>query len=323
MTTDDRFVSGVSSGQTDLNALIERPIVVLTVADHDQNGFVNLARWPFASEAHTTISRGHILENSPSLTSETTMANNTELLACIDKIRSREKTRQSGDQPDIELFREALRHLCKFSDRLAATPKAGVNATDDSLAKTVTTAVLSALKAGGDNLTIFNAVKQALPSVSGGVDQPSSADCQQCNEQSGQSLSRASDAHGDGYCGCTERCKDRDNCQYDVKPQELNDQDEVLLAYGLLWCVNTTDQRVHSARRELLKCLNKDLQAKAISAARTTLALVRDIRQMKGATFAADFDAQLSTNTSSSRLPSLHREPLLNPATQPPESGAR
>lgn len=72
----------------------------------------------------------------------------------------------------------------------------------------------------------------------------------------------------------------------------INDQDEILLAYGLLWCVNTTDQRVHAARRELLKCLDRDLQAKAISAARTTLALVRDIRQMKGATFAADFVAE-------------------------------
>lgn len=28
----------------------------------------------------------------------------------------------------------------------------------------------------------------------------------------------APDAHGDGYCGCTERCKARDNCEYDVKP---------------------------------------------------------------------------------------------------------
>lgn len=104
------------------------------------------------------------------------------------------------------------------------------------------------------------------------------------------------DAHGDGYCGCTERCKDRDNCQYDVKPDDLNRQDEVLLAYGMLWCVNTTDKRVHTARRELLKCLDKELQAKAISAARTTLALVQDIRKMKGATFAADFPAKIATN---------------------------
>lgn len=76
---------------------------------------------------------------------------------------------------------------------------------------------------------------------------------------------------------------------------EPNDQDEVLLAYGLLWCVSTTDKRVHAARRELLKCLDKDLQAKAISAARTTMALVRDIRQMKGATFASNFDAPASS----------------------------
>lgn len=58
----------------------------------------------------------------------------------------------------------------------------------DSLAKTVTTAVLTAMKAGGDNLAIFNAVKQALPSV---LDQPISADFQQCNEQSGKQLSPA------------------------------------------------------------------------------------------------------------------------------------
>lgn len=25
------------------------------------------------------------------------------------------------------------------------------------------------------------------------------------------------DPHGDGKCGCTERCKDRDNCEYDGK----------------------------------------------------------------------------------------------------------
>lgn len=67
---------------------------------------------------------------------------------------------------NVEVVTEALEVA-----RLAATPKAGVNVTDDSLAKTVTTAVLSALKAGGDNLAIFNAVKQALPSVLGGVDQ--------------------------------------------------------------------------------------------------------------------------------------------------------
>ncbi len=40
----------------------------------------------------------------------------------------------------------------------------------------------------------------------------------QNTEQSAPVLSGASDVHGDGYCGCTERCKDRDNCQYDVKP---------------------------------------------------------------------------------------------------------
>lgn len=30
------------------------------------------------------------------------------------------------------------------------------------------------------------------------------------------------EVHGDGYCGCTERCRDRDNCQYDVKPASIS-----------------------------------------------------------------------------------------------------
>ncbi len=38
------------------------------------------------------------------------------------------------------------------------------------------------------------------------------------------------------------------------RDSEINDQDEILLAYGLLWCMHTTDTRVHSARRELLIC---------------------------------------------------------------------
>lgn len=31
-------------------------------------------------------------------------------------------------------------------------------------------------------------------------------------------LDGATTIHGDGNCGCTERCKDRDNCQYDAAP---------------------------------------------------------------------------------------------------------
>jgi len=34
-----------------LSGLVERPSVILTVADHEQNGFVHLVRWPFASMA--------------------------------------------------------------------------------------------------------------------------------------------------------------------------------------------------------------------------------------------------------------------------------
>lgn len=98
-----------------------------------------------------------------------------ELIALAERMRGYVQARGGPAKDDdgkyIGTCWPMILEAADVLDRLAATPKAGVNATDDSLAKTVTTAVLSALKAGGDNLTIFNAVKQALPSVSGGVDQ--------------------------------------------------------------------------------------------------------------------------------------------------------
>lgn len=47
---------------------------------------------------------------------------------------------------------------------------------------------------------------------------------------------------GDGNCGCTERCKDRDNCQYDVvapdvkeMAERLRDREAIVMG-GLLYC---------------------------------------------------------------------------------------
>lgn len=82
--------------------------------------------------------------------------------------------------------------------RLAATPKAGVDR--EVIARIIDPAVFNPgyVEFYPDRSTIeqYTAFQKAdailaLPSVLGGVDQPSSADGRQCNEQSGQSLSPA------------------------------------------------------------------------------------------------------------------------------------
>lgn len=38
--------------------------------------------------------------------------------------------------------------------------------------------------------------------------------------------SAEADGSGDGLCGCTERCKDRDNCEYETGPRGHNNGDD-------------------------------------------------------------------------------------------------
>lgn len=52
------------------------------------------------------------------------------------------------------------------------------------------------------------------------------------------------------------------------EPMPEHIKDAIGTAYGLLWQVVTTDQRIHKARRELLQWLTKDEQQRGIQAGR-------------------------------------------------------
>ena len=62
-----------------------------------------------------------------------------------------------------------------------------------------------------------------------------------------------------------------------LEPAVMADDLKLTIAtcYGLLWHVQTDDKRIHFARRELLRWLTKEEQAKGLEAARSVMPPLR------------------------------------------------